>query len=177
MPTATPGRPDRSGSGSEPDDELDLDAAGDDLAGDDVADADRAADADDEAADLDDDDLLDENDDEADDLDEGERRTSGTTTLTKTRAGSSTATRTRPARKTTKGARPGRPRDQRTGNPFVALARFIREVVGEMRKVLWPTRRELVIYTIAVIIFVSVMIAIVGGLDFGFARLILFVFG
>ena len=55
--------------------------------------------------------------------------------------------------------------------------RFIREVISEMRKVLWPSRNELVTYTIVVIIFVVVMVSIVAGLDVGFAKLVLQVFG
>ncbi len=55
--------------------------------------------------------------------------------------------------------------------------RFIRESVSEMRKVLWPSRNELVTYSIVVIVFVVIMVAIVGGLDFGFAKLVLSVFG
>jgi preprotein translocase subunit SecE len=54
---------------------------------------------------------------------------------------------------------------------------FVRESVSELRKVLWPTRNELVTYSIVVIIFVVVMTAIVAGLDFGFAKLILSIFG
>jgi preprotein translocase subunit SecE len=57
------------------------------------------------------------------------------------------------------------------------LGRFIREVISELRKVLWPTRNELVTYTIVVIVFVVIMISIVAGLDVGFAKLVLAVFG
>ncbi len=57
------------------------------------------------------------------------------------------------------------------------VGRFLREVVSELRKVLWPTRKELITYTIVVIIFVVVMVAIVAGLDVGFARAVLAVFG
>jgi preprotein translocase subunit SecE len=55
--------------------------------------------------------------------------------------------------------------------------RFVRESVSEMRKVLWPSRHELVTYSIVVIIFVVIMVAIVAGLDIGFAKLVLLVFG
>jgi preprotein translocase subunit SecE len=46
-----------------------------------------------------------------------------------------------------------------------------------MRKVLWPSRNELVTYSIVVIIFVVIMVALVAGLDAGFAKLVLKVFG
>jgi preprotein translocase subunit SecE len=151
------------------DDELALDATDDELADDELVDDDDSDDADrDEVDDDAEDDAGDADDDDADD----DRETTGTT-LTKKRAKTSSSTTTK-ARTST---RSRRPKDQRTGNPFVFLARFFREVVGEMRKVLWPSRRELVVYTIAVIIFVTVLISIVGGLDFGFARLVLLIFG
>jgi preprotein translocase subunit SecE len=56
-------------------------------------------------------------------------------------------------------------------------ARFVRESVSEMRKVLWPSRSELITYGIVVIIFVVIMVAIVAGLDIGFAKLVLLLFG
>ena len=56
-------------------------------------------------------------------------------------------------------------------------ARFVRESVSEMRKVLWPSRTELITYGIVVIIFVVIIVAIVAGLDIGFAKLVLLLFG
>jgi preprotein translocase subunit SecE len=66
-----------------------------------------------------------------------------------------------------------RPSRGRGGAP----ARFVRESVSEMRKVLWPSRTELITYGIVTIIFVVIMVAIVAGLDFGFAKAVLAVFG
>ncbi|HVQ90912.1 MAG TPA: preprotein translocase subunit SecE [Mycobacteriales bacterium] len=57
------------------------------------------------------------------------------------------------------------------------IGRFIREVIAELGKVIWPTRKELVTYTIVVIVFVSIMVALVAGLDIGFAKIVLAVFG
>ena len=57
------------------------------------------------------------------------------------------------------------------------LVRFLREVVAELRKVIWPSRKQLVTYTIVVLIFVSFMIALVGLLDLVFAQGVLFLFG
>ncbi|MGA8112565.1 MAG: preprotein translocase subunit SecE [Actinocatenispora sp.] len=57
------------------------------------------------------------------------------------------------------------------------LTRFVREVVAELRKVIWPTRKELITYAVVVIFFVAVILAIVGGLDYGFAKGALWVFG
>src|ERR1700753_958228 len=65
---------------------------------------------------------------------------------------------------------------RRTGF-FGRIGGFFREVVSELRKVIWPTRKELLTYTTIVIVFVAIMTAVVGGLDFGFAQLLLFLFG
>jgi preprotein translocase subunit SecE len=59
----------------------------------------------------------------------------------------------------------------------LALRRRTRETVAEMRKVLWPSRKEMTTYTIVVVIFVSVMVALVAGLDLGLAKVVLAVFG
>ena len=68
----------------------------------------------------------------------------------------------------------GADRERRARRPH---RRFLREVISELRKVLWPSRNELVTYTIVVIVFVVVMVSIVAGLDIGFAKLVLVVFG
>jgi preprotein translocase subunit SecE len=62
-------------------------------------------------------------------------------------------------------------------NVFVRFGRFLREVVAELRKVIWPTRNQMVTYTIVVIVFVVFMVALVGVLDLLFAKGVLAVFG
>ena len=57
------------------------------------------------------------------------------------------------------------------------IVRFLREVVAELRKVIWPTRKELVTYTIVVLVFVSFMVALVGVLDVVFAKGVFWLFG
>lgn len=54
---------------------------------------------------------------------------------------------------------------------------FLRQVVGELRKVVTPTRSELVRYTVVVLMFVAVMIAIATVLDLAFGAGAAFVFG
>ncbi len=63
------------------------------------------------------------------------------------------------------------------GGIFGRLGRFFREVVAELRKVIWPTRKELLTYTAVVVVFLSIITAIVVGLDFGLAKGVLWVFG
>jgi preprotein translocase subunit SecE len=61
--------------------------------------------------------------------------------------------------------------------PFARIALFLRQVVAELRKVVTPTRRELVTYTAVVLGFVVVMMAIVYVLDLGLSALVVFLFG
>ena len=57
------------------------------------------------------------------------------------------------------------------------LALYTRQVAAELRKVIWPTRNELVTYTAAALTFIVVMSAIVLTLDYGFTKLMFWVFG
>jgi preprotein translocase subunit SecE len=57
------------------------------------------------------------------------------------------------------------------------VVRYLREVVAELRKVIWPTRKDLVTYTIVVLVFVSFMVALVALLDYAFAKGVFAVFG
>lgn len=61
--------------------------------------------------------------------------------------------------------------------PFGRFALFIRQVLNELSKVVTPTRRELITYTIVVLVFVIIMMAIVSGLDIVFLWVVRFVFG
>ena len=54
---------------------------------------------------------------------------------------------------------------------------FVRQVVAELRKVIWPTRKELGTYTTVALVFILVMVAIVTSLDYGFTKLVFAVFG
>ena len=50
-------------------------------------------------------------------------------------------------------------------------------MVGELRKVIWPTRKELVTYTVVCMSFVIFMVIVVTTLDYGFTKLVFEVFG
>jgi len=56
-------------------------------------------------------------------------------------------------------------------------ALFFRQMVGELRKVIWPTRKELITYTVVCIVFVLFMVIIVTSLDYGFTKLVFELFG
>ena len=60
---------------------------------------------------------------------------------------------------------------------FARIGLFVRQVVSELRKVVTPTRKELLSYTLVVLVFVVIMMALVSGLDFGFSLLVNFLFG
>ncbi|GAA3492731.1 MULTISPECIES: preprotein translocase subunit SecE [Streptomyces] len=61
--------------------------------------------------------------------------------------------------------------------PLGRLAQFYRQIVAELRKVVWPTRSQLSTYTTVVIIFVVIMIGIVTVIDQGFAAAVKYLFG
>jgi preprotein translocase subunit SecE len=54
---------------------------------------------------------------------------------------------------------------------------FFRQVIAELRKVIWPTRKELITYTIVVLVFSSIFATIVVVLDVGFGKLNFWIFG
>ncbi|MEU6082083.1 preprotein translocase subunit SecE [Streptomyces sp. NPDC047108] len=61
--------------------------------------------------------------------------------------------------------------------PLGRLALFYRQIVAELRKVVWPSRSQLTTYTTVVIVFVVIMIGLVTVIDWGFAEAIKYVFG
>jgi preprotein translocase subunit SecE len=61
--------------------------------------------------------------------------------------------------------------------PRTTPALFFRQMVGELRKVIWPTRKELVTYTVVCMTFVVFMVIVVTSLDYGFTKLVFEVFG
>lgn len=62
-------------------------------------------------------------------------------------------------------------------NVFPRLITFIRQVVAELRKVIWPTRKELITYTTVVLVFVVIMVLLVAAYDFAFTEAVLAIFG
>ena len=56
------------------------------------------------------------------------------------------------------------------------LGLFYRQVIAELRKVVWPTQQQLITYFIVVLVFVLVIMTIVSLLDLAFGRLVFKVF-
>jgi preprotein translocase subunit SecE len=80
-----------------------------------------------------------------------------------------TVTQSRPVRST---GSSGPSRSSRT-----SPTTFYRQVVAELRKVVWPSQQQLVTYFLVVLVFVIVVMTIVSLLDLGFGRLVFKVFG
>lgn len=52
------------------------------------------------------------------------------------------------------------------------LGRYFREVRSELRKVVWPSRQELVTYTIVVLVTVAVVAIFLGVVDIAVSELL-----
>jgi preprotein translocase subunit SecE len=62
-------------------------------------------------------------------------------------------------------------------NPLIFVFNYLKQVVAELRKVIWPNRKQMVSYTSVVLVFLVFMVALIGGVDLGLARLVLWIFG
>jgi len=78
----------------------------------------------------------------------------------------------KPAAAPRRAATPGAPKKPRT-----KPSEFIREVRAELKKVNWPSRREVGAYTAVVLVSVVAITVYIFGLDTMFGKLVLLVFG
>jgi len=78
-----------------------------------------------------------------------------------------------------KKGRPTPTRDRKDSRPgiFSRIFRFLKEVVSELRKVIWPTRKQMITYTAVVLVFVAFMVAVIAGLDFALIKGVQALFG
>ena len=53
---------------------------------------------------------------------------------------------------------------------------FFRQVVAELRKVVWPTQQQLITYFIVTMVFVVVLMTIISLLDLAFGKLVFEIF-
>lgn len=67
-------------------------------------------------------------------------------------------------------------KNQRKGL-FSRMALFLRQVIAELRKVIWPTRKELLTYTWVVLVFVVVMAGLIALFDLAVGRVVFAIFG
>jgi len=63
------------------------------------------------------------------------------------------------------------PKSERTGP-----AQFAREVRGELRKVAWPSRTEVLNYSVVVLLGIVVLTAMIAGLDYVLGEAVLKLF-
>ena len=62
-------------------------------------------------------------------------------------------------------------------NIFMRIGLFIKQIIDELRKVVTPTGKELFFWSLAVFIFVLLLMALVTGMDYGLGKLTLWIFG
>ena len=55
-------------------------------------------------------------------------------------------------------------------NIFSRFGKYCKDTFAELKKVTWPTRKELAKYTTAVVVFVVIMAIVVGAMDFVLAE-------
>ena len=69
------------------------------------------------------------------------------------------------------------PREEKKLGLIARIGLFYRQVVSELRKVVWPTRKQLTTYTAVVLVFVTFIIAVVSLLDLVLTKIVFVVFG
>lgn len=70
-----------------------------------------------------------------------------------------------------------KPDKDRGPNPIIFVYNYLKQVVAELRKVIWPNRKQMITYTSVVLAFLVFMVALVGVADLGLAKLVMLVFG
>ena len=68
-------------------------------------------------------------------------------------------------------------KDEKKPNALAKLVKPVKDTAAELKKVSWPSRKELISYTILVSIFVLIVAAVVGVFDVGLSALYQLVFG
>jgi preprotein translocase subunit SecE len=58
-----------------------------------------------------------------------------------------------------------------------SVAQYLREVRSELKRVHWPSRREVTQYSIVVLVAVSLLTAYIFGLDQMFGQFVFWIFG
>lgn len=62
--------------------------------------------------------------------------------------------------------------ERRDADKRTSLPTFYRQVVAELRKVVWPTQEQLVTYFIVTLVFVAFFMVLVSALDLAFGELV-----
>ena len=81
------------------------------------------------------------------------------------------------AGKKPKKAKKARKPGTQSTNPIVYVYNYLKQVIAELRKVIWPNRKQMMTYTSVVLAFLVFMVTLIGLVDLGLAKLVLQVFG
>jgi preprotein translocase subunit SecE len=104
---------------------------------------------------------------EVDDTDEG---SSGAVELTESSVEEEAGKKPKKAKKARKSS-------GQSTNPIIFIYNYLKQVVAELRKVIWPNRKQMGTYTSVVLAFLVFMVTLIGLVDLGLGRLVLLVFG
>jgi len=52
-----------------------------------------------------------------------------------------------------------------------SIVRYFKDIYVEMKKVTWPTSKDLLNYTVAVVVFILIMAIVTGAFDLGLTQL------
>ena len=105
--------------------------------------------------------------------DTGDDSSSGAIELTESSAEDATRKKAKKAKKAKNARKSGEP----SSNPIVYVFTYLRQVVAELRKVIWPNRKQMGTYTSVVLAFLVFMVTLIGLVDLGLTKLVLMVFG
>jgi preprotein translocase subunit SecE len=108
---------------------------------------------------------------EVDDTDEG---SSGAVELTESSVEEEAGKK---PKKADKKAQKARKSSGQSTNPIIYIYNYLKQVVAELRKVIWPNRKQMGTYTSVVLAFLVFMVTLIGLVDLGLGRLVLLVFG
>ena len=67
--------------------------------------------------------------------------------------------------------------DQEALGLFGRIGLYYRQIISELRKVVWPTRNQLTTYTAVVLVFVAFVIAVVSIFYLILTKIVFWVFG
>jgi preprotein translocase subunit SecE len=105
--------------------------------------------------------------------DSDDESSSGAVELTESDVDDEAGRKPKKAKKAKKARKPG----EQSTNPIVYVYNYLKQVVAELRKVIWPNRKQMGTYTSVVLAFLVFMVALIGAVDLGLAKLVLMVFG
>ena len=76
------------------------------------------------------------------------------------------------ANETVKKVEKSRKAKEKKPNIFLRIVKYFKDIVAELKRVVWPGRKDLITLTGAVIVFVILIAIVIGALDAGFSQLL-----